>query len=171
MTKRISPEQIERGLDKMGSAIFRQPSLREISAALGTVSHEWVRRNFRDGILKRVYDGLVAKKIDGYIARTELARDLALDRASEDLMSPVKMQKTSLKDKAIAYGILDDHHRLATGQSTANLAVLHRHEVGNLDKLAERLGRALLGPSGPQDAVDGQLLGTEQRNVTDVEGK
>ena len=171
MTKRITPEQIEQSLDKMGSAIFRQPTLREISAALGTVSHEWVRRNFRDGILKRVYDGLVAKKIDGYVARTELARDLALDRAAEDLMSPTKMQKTSLKDKAITYGILDDHHRLATGQSTANIAVLHRHELQGLDKLAERLGRALLGPSGPPDVVDGQVLGTEQRNVAEEEGK
>jgi hypothetical protein len=153
MTKRISAEQIEQSLDKMGSAIFRQPTLREISSALGTVSHEWVRRNFRNGILKRVYDGLVARKIDGYVARTELARDLALDRAAEDLMSPVKMQKTSLKDKAITYGILDDHHRLATGQSTANIAVLHRHDIQDLDKLAGRLARALVSGPEPQEDV------------------
>ena len=47
------------------------------------------------------------------------------------------------------YGILRDKERLDAGESTENIAHIHKYDLQKLDILAERLSRSLLVKEEP----------------------
>ena len=55
-----------------------------------------------------------------------------------------KLPQASAAQAAMVYGILRDKERLDAGESTQNIAIIDRHEIEQLDKLAERLSQVLL---------------------------
>ena len=64
-----------------------------------------------------------------------------------ELLDSIRSKATtgSLSQQAIAYGILRTHGRLDAGESTANVAVITRTDVDDMDALASRLASRLAG--------------------------
>ena len=64
-----------------------------------------------------------------------------------ELLDSIRNKATtgSLSQQAIAYGILRTHGRLDAGESTANVAVITRTDVQDMDALAARLASRLGG--------------------------
>ena len=64
-----------------------------------------------------------------------------------ELLDSIRSKATtgSLSQQAIAYGILRTHGRLDAGASTANVAVITRTDVDDMDALAARLASRLAG--------------------------
>jgi hypothetical protein len=56
----------------------------------------------------------------------------------------VKLPDASAKDAAIVVGILSEKERLIAGEATQHIGVLTRHEVEDLDGLAQRLSVELV---------------------------
>ena len=55
-----------------------------------------------------------------------------------------KLSKASAPQAAVTMGILRQHQRLDAGESTVNIAQITRHEIEQLDELAEKLSWSLL---------------------------
>ena len=55
-----------------------------------------------------------------------------------------KLPQASAAQAAVIYGIMRDKERLDAGESTENIAVLSRHDVEDLDRLAKALAHSLL---------------------------
>ena len=66
-----------------------------------------------------------------------------------------KLPQASAAQSAMIYGILRDKERLDAGESVLNVAVIHKHEIAGLDRLASALSRALLSGKG-EDKESGQ---------------
>ena len=71
---------------------------------------------------------------------------------AEEMLDEIGKSKAtgSLSQKAIAYGILRTHGRLDAGESTENIAVVHRQDVDDLDLLAMRLATRLASQGNGQ---------------------
>ena len=60
-----------------------------------------------------------------------------------------KLLEASAAQAAVIYGILRDKERLDAGESTENVAVLHKHELDREQKALARLAASLLDESEP----------------------
>ena len=80
-----------------------------------------------------------AKMIDKLIRSGELC----LDAVTEDLLDPAKRDKTGLRDKVIAFGVLNDHALKMTGQPTEIVGKLEaRADHGDLKRYAASMKAA-----------------------------
>jgi hypothetical protein len=70
-------------------------------------------------------------------ATSEIAKSALLQIAR-------KLPQASAASATYVYGILRDKERLDAGEATQHIAIVTRHEIANLDKLAEILAQSLL---------------------------
>lgn len=123
------------------------PSYAELSKA-SKVSQEQVIRIMRkhEGVLQALRSQTLPPLLD----RLAAGRDLVLAA----VMDPAKLEKASLKDASIALGIVSDKYHLEAGRPTQHVAVIIRHDVEALDKLADVLSRALVEVKKSSDVID-----------------
>lgn len=65
-----------------------------------------------------------------------------------------KIVDASAYQAAGIYGLLRTHERLDAGEPTEHIAMINRHQIEGLDRLAERLGQALIAAHKEQDDLD-----------------
>lgn len=131
----------------LAAASVVTPSAGELSRQ-SKVSYNQVRR-----ILERhggVLEGLRSANLPPLLERLTAGRDLLLAAT----MDPQAIDKASLKDRSIALGIVSDKANLEAGRPTQHIAVVVRHEVEALDRLAESLSRALVEARKGNDVSD-----------------
>src|SRR5574343_832904 len=104
------------------------------------------------------YFGVSRVAVTKMIARMNLAREganpvLFQERIQEEIlirmenvlryMTPEKMDKASLSQLTMTFGILFDKLRLARGQSTENVASINVHKIaeGDLDRIREIIAK------------------------------
>lgn len=77
------------------------------------------------------------------------------------------LEKTSPYQAVGMYGILRTHDRLDAGESTENVAVIHKAEAGGLDRLADRLAERLLGLNPNKSLTSGREKVSDNKELGD----
>tara|TARA_Y100000310_G_scaffold189061_1_gene189024 strand:- start:5354 stop:5797 length:444 start_codon:yes stop_codon:yes gene_type:complete len=81
------------------------------------------------------------------IKRTMQAQSLAVSQQALQQMED-KLHLATAPQAAVVFGILRDKERLDAGESTENIAHVHKYDLRKLDRLAENLAKSLMPPKG-----------------------